>query len=330
MTAIKLLGLRISVYTRIARLALEEKDVDYQLEEVDIFADAGPPAEYLAHNPFGTVPSLMHGDFYLYETTAISRYIDETFPGTALQPSKSAQRARMNQVISILDCHTYRPMVWDVYVQRIVVAGGGGQADENLIATALPTLQNVLQQLALWRDEHEFLIGDALTLAAWIHSEDLANCVANDCRILSKTTGTAEGDHYFMLSTIESGAETRLRFRLKTEGVTSTLIASSGDLPENTWVHAAAVYDGANMRLYLDGALVGSTGKIGTLTPNGAVAVWIGGNPPNGTDRPWEGMLDEVRIYDRALSATEIQTLPPPNSQMIFSDGFESGDTSAW
>ena len=40
MSMIKLLGLRISVYTRIARLALEEKDVDYQLEEVDIFADA--------------------------------------------------------------------------------------------------------------------------------------------------------------------------------------------------------------------------------------------------------------------------------------------------
>jgi glutathione S-transferase len=165
MAAIKLLGLRISVYTRIARLALEEKDVDYQLEEIDIFADAGPPDEYLAHNPFGTIPCLMHGDFYLYETSAISRYIDETFPGTALQPSKSAQRARMNQVISILDCHTYRPMVWDVYVQRIVVAGGGGQADESLITMALPTLQNVLQQLDLWRDEHEFLIGDSLTLA---------------------------------------------------------------------------------------------------------------------------------------------------------------------
>lgn len=165
MATIKLLGLRISVYTRIARLALAEKNVDYDLEEVDIFADPGPPDEYLTHNPFGTIPCLMHGDFYLYETGAISRYVDETFPGDALQPSTSARRARMNQIISILDCYTYRPMVWDVYVQRIVVAGGGGQADENLIAAALPTLEKVLQQLDLLRDDYEFLAGDSISLA---------------------------------------------------------------------------------------------------------------------------------------------------------------------
>ncbi len=172
--------------------------------------------------------------------------------------------------------------------------------------------------------------GSALTLAAWIYSRDLANCVANDCRILSKTTGTAETDHFFMLSTIESGANTRLRFRLKTDGTTSTLIASSGNLPENTWVHAAAVYDGADMLLYLNGTQVGSTGKSGSLSTNSGVSVWIGGNPPEGSARPWDGLLDEVRIYDRALSAGEIQALPLANPHVIFGEGFESGDTSAW
>ena len=42
MTDLKLLGLSISVYTRIARIALEEKGIDYELEEVDIFANACP------------------------------------------------------------------------------------------------------------------------------------------------------------------------------------------------------------------------------------------------------------------------------------------------
>ena len=165
MATIKLLGLRISVYTRIARMALEEKNVEYELEEIDIFADSGPPAEYLAHNPFGTIPCLMHGEFNLYETAAITRYIDETFPGVALQPSVSSRRARMNQIIGILDAYTYRPMVWDVYVQRIVVAGGGGRVDEDLVVSALPTLQKILQQLNLLREDYEFMAGDSISLA---------------------------------------------------------------------------------------------------------------------------------------------------------------------
>jgi hypothetical protein len=90
------------------------------------------------------------------------------------------------------------------------------------------------------------------------------------------------------------------------------------------------VYDGASMSLYLNGSLVGSTGKTGSLTPNSAVPVWIGGNPPDSAARPWDGRLDEVRIYDRALSVAEIQALPLPSTQVIFRAGFESGDTSAW
>ncbi len=102
MTTITLLGLEHSVYTRIARLALEEKNVDYVLEETDIFADDGPPASYLEKQPFGMIPCLVHDGFTLYETTAITRYIDEGFDGKALQPRDPAQRATMNQVISVL------------------------------------------------------------------------------------------------------------------------------------------------------------------------------------------------------------------------------------
>ena len=95
MPDVNLLGLRISAYTRIARLALEEKNVNYVLQEVDIFADDGPPSEYLVHNPFGTIPCLLYGEFCLFETSAINRYIDELFPGQPLQPNSAADRARI-------------------------------------------------------------------------------------------------------------------------------------------------------------------------------------------------------------------------------------------
>jgi glutathione S-transferase len=165
MADITLLGLRISVYTRIACLALEEKAVDYDLREVDIFADDGPPADYLALNPFGTIPTLLHGDFVLYETAAINRYIDEIGPGPSLQPSVPVERARMNQILGMLDNYCYRPMVWDVYVQRVVVPTAGGAADEACIAAALPGLRSLLEQLERWRGERGYLVGEELTLA---------------------------------------------------------------------------------------------------------------------------------------------------------------------
>ncbi len=165
MADIKLLGLSISVYTRIARIALEEKEIDYRFEEVDIFADPGPPVDYLKLNPFGTIPCLLHNDFVLYETAAITRYIDEITPKSSLQPVATIERARMNQIIGMLDSYCYRPMVWGVYVQRVVVPASGGETDEAYILEVLKGLRLVLKQLDQWRGKHDFLVGQSLSLA---------------------------------------------------------------------------------------------------------------------------------------------------------------------
>ena len=116
-----LYGLSRSVYTRIARLALEEKGVRYTLEEVEIFGPAGVPAAHLARQPFGRIPAFAHDGFALYETVAITRYVDEAFDGTRLQPQGAQQRARMSQAIGIVDSYCYRPMIWGVFFTRIVL-----------------------------------------------------------------------------------------------------------------------------------------------------------------------------------------------------------------
>jgi len=132
-----LYGLARSVYTRIARLALEEKEVRYTLEEVEIFGSAGVPAEHLARQPFGRIPAFAHDGFTLYETDAITRYIDEAFPGTRLQPQELRARARMNQVIAIIDSYAYRPMIWGVFAARIVAPEEGIASNEMLVAESL-------------------------------------------------------------------------------------------------------------------------------------------------------------------------------------------------
>ena len=148
--------------------------------------------------------------------------------------------------------------------------------------------------------------GQALTLAAWIQADQLENCIHRDCRILSKATGTAEQAHYWMLSTIKVGNQTRLRFRLKTNGITSALVASTGNLINGDLFHVAAVYDGATMRLYKDGAEVGSLAKTGSINTNNSVQTWIGSNPNNANSRPWKGLIADVRIYQQALTEADV------------------------
>jgi glucose/arabinose dehydrogenase/PKD repeat protein len=74
--------------------------------------------------------------------------------------------------------------------------------------------------------------------------------------------------------------------------------------PLNTWTHVALTYDGAAMRLYVNGtqaATKAKTGAIQTVTN----PLWIGGNQPFG--EYFQGLIDEVRVYNRALTAADIQ-----------------------
>lgn len=164
--------------------------------------------------------------------------------------------------------------------------------------------------------------GPGLTLAAWIRIEDFE---VSDARIISKATSSANDDHWWMLSMIEEDSAIRLRFRLKTDaGGTSTLIAEDGILESDTWIHAVATYDGSEMRLYQDGFEVGSRGKAGTIAVDAGVNAFIGMNPGSASSA-FTGKIDEVRIYDRGLSADEVEALY--NQSGSIGDGGNIGPT---
>ena len=86
---VELYGYQYSVYSWIARLALEEKGEGYRWIEVNPFAP-DVPESYLALHPFKRVPTLVHDKFQVYETGAITRYVDEAFPGPGLSPRTRA------------------------------------------------------------------------------------------------------------------------------------------------------------------------------------------------------------------------------------------------
>jgi hypothetical protein len=81
------------------------------------------------------------------------------------------------------------------------------------------------------------------------------------------------------------------------------LLDGTGTLPADTWSHLAFTYDGTTERLYVNGTQVASMAVSGAInTSTGALKI--------GGDAIWgewfSGLIDEVRVYNRALSAAEI------------------------
>jgi glutathione S-transferase len=160
-----LFGAAYSVYVRIVRLVLEEKGVAYDLEEVDIFAAGGPPAAYRERHPFQRIPAFEHDGFRLYETGAISRYIDRAFPAPELQPRDLHRLARMDQIIAILDAYAYWPLVRQIFVERVRAPAQGRASDEAAIQAALPKARMSLAALEDLSRGEAYLAGPALSLA---------------------------------------------------------------------------------------------------------------------------------------------------------------------
>jgi len=155
----------------------------------------------------------------------------------------------------------------------------------------------------------DIVSGTGITLSMWVKADDFD---IHDGRFISKATGTSESRHYWMLSTLR---EDQLRFRLKAGGSTSTLLSSPGQLQAGVWYHISATYDGTAMRIYKDGVEVASTAKTGSIDTNPAVSAAIGNQPQGAGSRPFDGLIDDVRIYNHALTDVEIMALASSTNQ---------------
>src|ERR1700730_15357801 len=97
MSDVTLLGFPRSTFVQVVGLVLTHKDVPYTFPDLE--PDMGAPVHVALH-PFHRVPILQHGDFSLYETSAIVAYLEEVFPTRSLRPETAQGRAQMNQWIS--------------------------------------------------------------------------------------------------------------------------------------------------------------------------------------------------------------------------------------
>lgn len=139
-------------------------------------------------------------------------------------------------------------------------------------------------------------LSNAATLAAWVNF-DVEGLIS--ARILMK-------DSYDLAFADAGLAERRAGFTVKTPSE-NLLLTPAPITQAGKWHFIVGTYDGSTMRLYVDGVQAAEGPATGDITPTSS-DLMIGRNSENGEDI-YKGIIDEIRIYNRALSSSEIVEL---------------------
>jgi hypothetical protein len=143
------------------------------------------------------------------------------------------------------------------------------------------------------------LTGSALSLEGWIKPSSFKSASP----YISSLWGTevSDSNSAFLRLGDANIANNKLQFVLSINNVQQKLTAATA-LNANTWYHVAATYDGSTMKIYINGVLDASKSQTGSVNSNGAFNVGYLYN----TSRNFNGKVDEVRVWKRALSQTEV------------------------
>jgi len=153
-----------SPYARAVLVTLEEKRAPYRIAPLAPGQHKAP--EHLSRHPFGRMPVLEHGNFQLYETQAIQRYIDRVVPTPPLSPQDPRAVARMDQLLNISDWYLFQGVANVIVFQRVIGPRVLGLTpNEKAIASAMPQAHLVFAELARLLGDKPFFGGDAVSLA---------------------------------------------------------------------------------------------------------------------------------------------------------------------
>jgi len=157
-------------------------------------------------------------------------------------------------------------------------------------------------------------IREALTIDAWVMKK--GRCRPLNCIVLMKEDVPAPGENdlrYGLLIFDEGGiAPGRASLSLNT-GIWEDVAISNTVLQNNIWYHVAGTYDGRTAKIYVNGILENSVEKAGPVLSSTGGAIKIGhesaaAEDPDGGEF-FNGLIDEVELHNRALSAEEIASL---------------------
>jgi len=143
------------------------------------------------------------------------------------------------------------------------------------------------------------LTGDEVTVSAWIRIES----TATEGKIIAKWSDAA-GAFQYLLST--DGGD-MCQFAVF-PGVTRIALGTT-TLVTGTWFHLAGTYDGANVKVYCNGVEEDSTAATGNMSSTTAPVRIGAGSGGSGTENPFDGDIGHCAIWDKPLTAGEIESL---------------------
>jgi glutathione S-transferase len=164
MTGITVYGIPGSPFLRSVEVTLKEKGLDYHLQVMAPVEHKGE--EHLKLHPFGKVPAFEHDGLAVYETQAILRYVDDRFPNPPLTPGVAPLRARMNQVIGIIECYFFPKAATPIAFNRIIGPKLLGlPSDEAAIEEAMPMARTCFAELDRLLGDKPYFTGSNVSLA---------------------------------------------------------------------------------------------------------------------------------------------------------------------
>jgi len=142
----------------------------------------------------------------------------------------------------------------------------------------------------------------ALTISAWVLTRNIAS--HEGMSIVSKRNAWEDGDVYNLFIWTDQFVNGRVNANNTNIGLSTTA------LEDNTWYHIVLVFDGQGnagekIKLYINGVLESSNDHPANAVNQGGAPVWIGELDAN-RGFAWDGIIDEVRLYNHPLSEVEI------------------------
>ena len=160
---IKIYGSEISNNVNKVRFTANALGLDYELNRVNLLEGEQRTEDFLRLNPIGKVPVMQDGDFTMFESMAISKYLAEK-EHSSLYPRDLQQRAIVNQWIDFCDIHVQAALNRVIF-NRLIAPQVGAEVDQNSLNFGLEMLDRYFPILDQQLGNSSHLAGNDLTLA---------------------------------------------------------------------------------------------------------------------------------------------------------------------